>query len=46
MENMDKQDKTVTFKVSFEGKPGEKLALSVYVFNSREELHSQRAGRG
>ena len=38
MENMDKQDKTVTFKVSFEGKPGEKLALSVYVFNSREEL--------
>jgi hypothetical protein len=38
MDKMERQDGTVTFKVSFEGKPGDELALSVYVFNSREEL--------
>ncbi len=38
MEETEKQDKTITFKVGFEGKPGNELALSVYVFNGREEL--------
>ena len=38
MDKKDRQDRTVTFKVSFEGKPGDELALNVYVFNSREEL--------
>ncbi|MCX6844749.1 MAG: hypothetical protein NTX53_21000 [candidate division WOR-3 bacterium] len=37
-QEMEKQENTITFKVGFEGKCGDELALSVYVFSSREEL--------